>query len=52
MFGFIKRNMKEIQNNLHSCDHNLIDIGETKHYNVSLKNERYEPVYDPLIIEI
>lgn len=37
---------------LHSTDHSCIKIGETKRYNVSIKNESYEPVYDPLIIEI
>ena len=26
--------------------------GSTKHYNVSIKNEKYEPVYNPLTIEI
>ena len=42
----------KIQNNIYSCDHSLIEIGDTKHYNVSIKNEKYEPVYNPLIIEI
>ena len=37
---------------LHSTDHSCIEIGNTKRYNVSIKNERYEPVYDPLTIEI
>ena len=42
----------QFNGHLHSCDHNLIEIGETKHYNVSLKNEKYEPVYDPLVVEV
>lgn len=37
---------------LHSTEHTCIEIGDTKRYNVSIKNEKYEPVYDPLIIEI
>lgn len=37
---------------LHTCTHDCVEIGKTKRYNVSIKNERYEPVYDPLIIEI
>ena len=37
---------------LHSTDHSCIKIGDTKRYNVSIKNERYEPVYDPLTIKI
>ena len=42
----------QFNGHLHSCDHSLIEIGDTKHYNVSIKNEKYDPVYDPLIIEI
>jgi Icc-related predicted phosphoesterase len=37
---------------LHSTDHSCIEIGETKRYNVSIKNEKYDPVYDPLFLEI
>lgn len=37
---------------LHSTDHSCIEIGKTKRYNVSIKDERYDPVYDPLIMEI
>lgn len=37
---------------LHSCDHNCVEIGNTKRYNVSIKDEKYLPVYDPLFIEI
>lgn len=42
----------QFNGHLHSCDHNLIEIGETKHYNVSIKNESYEQVYTPLVLEI
>ena len=42
----------QFNGHLHSCDHSLIEIGDTKHYNVSIKNEKYEPVYNPLVIEI
>lgn len=37
---------------LHSTDHSCIEIGNTKRYNVSIKSEKYEPVYDPLVIKI
>ena len=47
-----KKPKYQFNGDLHSCDHNLIEIGDTKHYNVSIKNEKYEPVYNPLIIEI
>lgn len=37
---------------LHSCMHDCIEIGSTKRYNVSIKDERYDPVYDPLVLDI
>lgn len=37
---------------LHSTDHGCVQIRETKRYNVSIKNEAYEPVYEPLYLEI
>lgn len=42
----------QFNGHLHSCTHNLVEIGSTNHYNVSLKNEKYEPVYDPLVVEV
>lgn len=42
----------KIQNKIHSCDYNLIIIEDTIHYNVSLKDESYQPVYKPLYLEI
>lgn len=37
---------------LHSVDHNCVMINQTKRYNVSLKDENYQPVYEPLYLEI
>lgn len=37
---------------IHSAEHKLTMIGETKHYNVSLLNERYNPIYKPLYLDI
>lgn len=37
---------------LHSCTHDCVEIGKTKRYNVSIKDERYDPVYKPLILDI
>ncbi len=37
---------------LHSTDHECIEIGNTKRYNVSIKDEFYNPVYKPLYLEI
>lgn len=48
----LKQPKFQFNGHLHSCDHNLIEIGQTKHYNVSIKDEHYNPVYDPLIVEI
>lgn len=37
---------------IHSGDHNMIEFGETKIYNVSRLDEKYEIGYEPLILEI
>ena len=37
---------------LHSTTHKCVEIGETKRYNVSIKDERYDPIYDPLVLDI
>lgn len=43
----------QFNGHLHSCDHNEIIINEnTIHYNVSLKDEKYQVVYNPLYLEI
>lgn len=50
----ISKKMPRYQFNghLHSCSHNKIMIEDTIHYNVSLKDESYQPVYEPLYLEI
>lgn len=48
----LKQPKYQFNGHLHSSDHNLIEIGSTKHYNVSIKDEAYDPVYDPLTLEI
>lgn len=42
----------QFNGHLHSCDHDLIEIGDTKHYNVSIKNEGYDVAYAPLYLEV
>lgn len=42
----------QFNGHLHSCDHNKIIIDKTIHYNVSLKDEKYQMVYDPLYLDI
>lgn len=37
---------------LHSTDHSEIKIGKTSRYNVSIKDEYYQPIYQPLYLEI
>lgn len=47
-----KKPRLELNGHLHSCQKGLIRIGETDHYNVSIKNEKYQVVYDPTYIEL
>lgn len=42
----------QFNGHLHSCDHSLIMIGNTKHYNCSIKDEQYNPVYEPLYLDV
>lgn len=49
---FMKQPKYMFCGHLHSTDHDCIQIGETKRYNVSLKDEYYEPIYKPLYLEI
>ena len=42
----------QFNGHLHSCDHSLIMIGNTKHYNCSIKDEQYNPIYEPLYLNI
>ena len=37
---------------IHTADHNLIMIGDTKHYNVSYIDEKYNPAFKPLYLDI
>lgn len=37
---------------LHSTAHDCVEIGTTKRYNVSIKDEKYNLVYKPLIVEV
>ncbi len=37
---------------LHSCSHEFEEFGYSKVVNCSIKDEKYLPIYDPLIIEI
>ena len=41
-----------LHGHLHSANHNCEILGNTKVYNVSIKNEKYKISYNPLIIEI
>lgn len=51
LYGFIKKNMK-IQNKIHSVDYNCVMINDTEHYNVSIKDEKYDFVYELLYLKI
>lgn len=42
----------QFNGHLHSCEHSPIMIGNTKHYNCSIKDEQYNPVYEPLYLDI
>lgn len=42
----------QFNGHLHSCSHEAIDIDGTIHYNVSLKDEKYQPVYEPLYLDV
>lgn len=42
----------QFNGHLHSCDHSKIMIGNTAHYNVSMKDELYRTVYNPLYLDI
>lgn len=37
---------------LHSTTHDCVEIGDTKRYNASLKDEEYKMIYKPLYLEI
>lgn len=37
---------------LHTSDHSCVEIGQTKRYNVSIMDENYNPIYEPLYLEV
>jgi len=47
-----KQPVLHICGHLHSCPKEAIKINNTTHYNVSIKDEKYEPVYEPLYLDI
>ena len=47
-----RRPRYQFNGHLHSCSHEAIDIDGTIHYNVSLRDEKYQPVYEPLYLDI
>ncbi len=53
LLGAIQRKQPVLQFNghLHSCSKDPIKIGNTTHYNVSVKDEKYQLVYNPLYID-
>lgn len=54
LLNAIKEKQPKYQFNghLHSCEKEEIMIGNTKHYNVSIKDEKYNMVYKPLYLDI
>lgn len=42
----------QLNGHLHSCSHEKIMINNTSHYNVSMKDEKYNIVYEPLYLDI
>ena len=47
----VRKPKLQLNGHLHSCSHERIMIGETTHYNVSLKDESYNMVYKPLYLK-
>lgn len=47
-----KKPKLHLSGHIHSADHNLVMIGDTKHYNVSYLNEKYNPTFKPLYLDI
>lgn len=47
----VRKPRLQLNGHLHSCSHERIMIGETTHYNVSLKDESYNMVYKPLYLK-
>lgn len=49
---FIKQPKYMFCGHLHASTHDCVEIMQTKRYNVSIKDENYEVVYEPLYLEI
>lgn len=49
---FEKKPKLHLSGHIHSANHNLVMIGGTQHYNVSYIDERYNPAYEPLYLDI
>ena len=47
-----KKPKLHLSGHIHTANHNLIMIGDTKHYNVSYLDEKYTPVFKPLYLDI
>lgn len=47
-----KKPKLHLSGHIHTADHNLVMIGDTKHYNVSYINEKYTPAFEPLYLDI
>lgn len=47
-----KKPKLHLSGHIHTADHNLIMIGDTKHYNVSYIDEKYTPAFEPLYLDI
>ena len=47
-----KKPKLHLSGHIHTADHNLIMIGDTKHYNVSYIDEKYNPAFKPLYLDI
>lgn len=41
-----------LSGHIHTADHNLVMIGDTKHYNISYIDEKYTPAFEPLYLDI
>ena len=47
-----KKPKLHLSGHIHTADHNLVMIGDTKHYNVSYLDEKYTPTFEPLYLDI
>lgn len=47
-----KKPKLHLSGHIHTADHNLVMIGDTKHYNVSYIDEKYTPAFEPLYLDI